>query len=96
MSGLVKADLDGWCQKRGSPAAGATVRHGGRRREGTPARTRDGAAWSENTQARAKAVVLACLNYGLSDLGMPRHPLAHVRPGPVDRRERTLTAEGRV
>jgi integrase len=56
---------------------------------------RDAAPWSENTQARAKAVVLACLNYGVNKLNLPPHPLSRVRPGTVTARERYLTAEER-
>ncbi len=51
--------------------------------------------WGENTCVRAKAIVLAALNYGVRKLGLPMHPLAHVRPGTVGSREKYLTAEER-
>lgn len=51
--------------------------------------------WNENTRARAKAIVLAVLNFGVKKLGLPSHPLKHVRPGTVGRRERYLTPEER-
>jgi hypothetical protein len=50
----------------------------------------------ESTQARAKAIVLAALNYGVKKLNMPPHPLTHVRPGTVDRRDRILTEAERL
>jgi integrase len=85
---LCEADLDEWCQKH-SVACGR-VRAGGRR-----GGDRGAAAWSDNTQARARAIVLACLNYGVKKLNMPPHPLTHVRPGSVGSRERYLTPEER-
>jgi integrase len=48
-------------------------------------------SWGENTGVRAKAIVLATLNYGLKKLGLPSHPLIHVRPGTVTSRDRYLT-----
>ena len=53
-------------------------------------------SWGENTRVRAKAVVLACLNYGVKKLNIPAHPLTHVRPGSVTAREKYLTAEERA
>jgi integrase len=52
--------------------------------------------WNENTAVRARAVVLACLNFGVRKLGLPPHPLKHVRAGSCDRRERILTDEERA
>jgi integrase len=52
-------------------------------------------SWGDNTCVRAKAIVLAALNYGVRKLGMPMHPLAHVRPGTVGSREKYLTDEER-
>jgi integrase len=51
--------------------------------------------WCENTCVRAKAIVLAALNYGLKKLNLPSHPLRHVRPGTCGSRDRYLTAEER-
>jgi integrase len=86
---LCEADLDEWCRKHA--LAGGTVSAGGRQ-----GGERTAAAWSENTQARARAIVLACLNYGVKKLNMPPHPLGHVRPGSVGSRERYLTPEERA
>ena len=52
-------------------------------------------AWSENTRVRAKAIILACLNYGIRKLNLSTHPLRHVRPGTCTSRDRYLTAEER-
>jgi integrase len=89
VANLCEDDLDCWCRKMAQ--GGRKVDAGGRQQEGVPRRFREGAGWSENTQARGKAVVLAALNFGVKKLGMPPHPLAHVKPGTVDRREKTLT-----
>jgi integrase len=51
--------------------------------------------WGENTCVRAKAIVLAALNHGIKKLGMPVHPLMHVRPGTCGSRDRYLTLEER-
>jgi integrase len=51
--------------------------------------------WNENTCVRAKAVVLACLNYGVKKLNLPGHPLRNTRPGTCGSRERYLTPEER-
>lgn len=51
---------------------------------------RKNATWGENTQVRARAVILACLNYGVRKLGMPPHPLSHVTAGSCSRRDRFL------
>jgi integrase len=85
---LCEADLDRWCRQHAQ--GGGRVKAGGRK-----GGERDAAPWSENTQARARAIVLACLNYGTRKLNLPPHPLAHVRPGTVGSRERYLTAEER-
>lgn len=52
-------------------------------------------SWNENTCVRAKAIVLACLNYGVKKLNLPSHPLRNTRPGTCGSRERYLTAEER-
>jgi integrase len=52
-------------------------------------------SWNENTKVRARAVVLAAMNYGVRKLNLPPHPLRHVRPGTVTRRERILSDEER-
>jgi integrase len=75
---------------RNSPPAEREVRAGGRKRGKRGARP-----WGENSRARAKAIVLACLNYGVRKLNLPPHPLRHVRPGTVGRREHYLTPEER-
>jgi integrase len=51
--------------------------------------------WNDNTKVRARAVVLAALNYGVKKLNLPGHPLRHVRPGTVERREKVLTEKER-
>src|SRR5262249_49662069 len=58
ISKLCEADLDKWCRQHA--AGGGRVKAGGR-----AGGTREAAPWSENTQARAKAIVLAALNYGV-------------------------------
>jgi integrase len=85
VSRLCEDDLDAWCRRHAREAG--KVKAGGRR-----GGVRQGKPWSENAQVRARAIVLACLNYGVKKLGMPAHPLRHVRPGAVTSRERYLTA----
>lgn len=51
--------------------------------------------WGESTGVRAKAVVLACLNFGVKKGHLDRHPLKQVRPGTVTNRQRYLTAAER-
>jgi integrase len=53
------------------------------------------ATWGDNTRVRAKAVVLACLNYGVRKLNLPGHPLRNARPGTCGSRDRYLTPEER-
>jgi integrase len=88
VSKLCEADLDEWCREHAAPAG--KVKAGGKK-----GGTREGKAWSESTQARARAIVLAALNYGVKKLNMPPHPLQHVRPGTVGNRERYLTEDER-
>jgi integrase len=88
VSRLCEADLDEWCRRHAKSAG--KVNAGGRK-----GGTREGTVWSESTQARAKAIVLACLNYGIKKLNMPPHPLQHVKPGSIPNRERYLTEEER-
>ena len=88
VSRLCEDDLDAWCRKHAREAG--KVKAGGRK-----GGERQGKPWSENAQTRARAIVLACLNYGVKKLGMPTHPLRHVRPGTVTSRERYLTADER-
>ncbi len=90
---LCEDDLDGWCRKHAKEAG--KVRAGGKRKEGDKERYRDGSVWSESTQARARAIVLAALNYGFKKLNMPQHPLQHVQPGSIPNRERYLTEDER-
>ncbi|HZY87255.1 MAG TPA: hypothetical protein VFE78_20635 [Gemmataceae bacterium] len=56
---------------------------------------RSQATWNDNTKVRARAIVLAALNHSVRKLNLPNHPLRHVRPGTVERRERYLTPEER-
>jgi integrase len=51
--------------------------------------------WGENTCVRAKAIVLAALNYGVKKLNLPGHPLRNTRPGTCGSRDRYLTEEER-
>jgi integrase len=85
---LCEDDLDAWCSTHAKTAG--KVNAGGKK-----GGTRQGTVWSESTQARAKAIVLAVLNYGVKKLNMPPHPLRHVKPGGVGNRERYLTEEER-
>ncbi len=85
---VVEADLDAWCQIHAK--GGHEVQAGGRK-----GGTREAAPWSENTQARAKAIVLAAMNYGVKKLGLPPHPLRHVKPGTVGSRTRYLSPDDR-
>jgi integrase len=88
VSKLCEADLDDWCRKHAKTAG--KVNAGGRK-----GGIRDGTVWSESTQTRARAIVLACLNYGVRKLNMPPHRLQHVKPGSIPNRERYLTEEER-
>lgn len=87
---LCEADLDKWELKLAQTDRGQ-VKHGGR----TEGLTRKARPWAESSRTRAKAIVLAALNYGTRKLGLGPHPLAHVRPGSVGSRERYLTPEER-
>ena len=102
VSALCEDDLDKWLRKEAK--GGGQVNAGGRKgknplkpdakvAEGKEGRVREGAPWGESTQAQARAVVLAAMNYGVKKLNLPPHPLRHVKPGSVSRRERILTPD---
>jgi integrase len=92
VSAICEEDLDQWLLKEAQGQG--TVKAGGR--VGQEPRERQAIPWGESTQARARAVVLAAMNYGVKKLNLPFHPLRHVKPGTVSRRERILTAEEKV
>jgi hypothetical protein len=85
---LCEDDLDTWCRKHAK--GGGLVKAGGKK-----GGLRKGSPWSENTQTRARTIVLAALNFGTKKLNLPSHPLSHVRPGTSGRRECYLTPEQR-
>lgn len=47
--------------------------------------------WSESTRAAAVAVILACLNWAVEEGYLSSHPLARLKRGRYERRERILT-----
>ena len=90
VSSLCEADLDAWERTLAAINRGQ-VNHGGRKK----GEKRAARPWAESSRTRAKAIVLAALNYGTRKLGLGPHPLVHVRPGTVGSRERYLAADER-